>query len=339
MTGRRVPCAWAVSMRRPGPVAQPQHRQVRRPAPRRFAPDGQSSTEVAQGGGAARARAQMAHARLVASCRSPCVAWPPLGGATVKWPSQPPVIYREDNRGFADTPGPPARRRLPRRPRSSRGSRHCRDRQDGHGDPPSRTPCRSPNPEPRPSAAADLQQLTGQLLAPPSRPATRGHYRDLRAVRPGYLHSQGRMGYNQIAGPDQRRFFVEQAVKATAATYQANAFFDRAAEFFLGRAGMDRRQRARHRRRLPCREPRRPDGAPAARAAASGLGHPQQLPVGPHGGRLSLRLGGPAGGGARLAGRRRGRHTGTGTSWWTRPRTYLRSRSGRWPRPSRQTEA
>lgn len=49
----------------------------------------------------------------------------------------------------------------------------------------------------------------------------------------GYLDSQGRMGYNQIAGPDQRRFFVDQAVKGAAATYQPNPFFDRATDFFL----------------------------------------------------------------------------------------------------------
>jgi superfamily I DNA/RNA helicase len=49
----------------------------------------------------------------------------------------------------------------------------------------------------------------------------------------GYLAARGRMGYNQIAGPDQRRFFVEQAVKATAAVYEPNAFFDRATDFFL----------------------------------------------------------------------------------------------------------
>jgi superfamily I DNA/RNA helicase len=51
----------------------------------------------------------------------------------------------------------------------------------------------------------------------------------------GYLAAQGRMGYNQIAGPDQRRFFVEHAVKATAAAYQPtpNSFFDRAIDFFL----------------------------------------------------------------------------------------------------------
>lgn len=49
----------------------------------------------------------------------------------------------------------------------------------------------------------------------------------------GYLSAQGLMGYNQIAGPDQRRHFVEQAVKATAANYQPNAFFDRATGFFL----------------------------------------------------------------------------------------------------------
>jgi superfamily I DNA/RNA helicase len=49
----------------------------------------------------------------------------------------------------------------------------------------------------------------------------------------GYLAAQGRMGYNQIAGPDQRRFFVEQAVKTTAAAYQPNPFFNRATDFFL----------------------------------------------------------------------------------------------------------
>jgi hypothetical protein len=49
----------------------------------------------------------------------------------------------------------------------------------------------------------------------------------------GYLAAQGRMGYNQIAGPDQRRFFVEQAIKDTAAAYQPNPFFDRATDFFL----------------------------------------------------------------------------------------------------------
>lgn len=49
----------------------------------------------------------------------------------------------------------------------------------------------------------------------------------------GYLAAQGRMGYNQIAGPDLRRFFVEQAVKSIAATYQRSSFFDRATDFFL----------------------------------------------------------------------------------------------------------
>ena len=49
----------------------------------------------------------------------------------------------------------------------------------------------------------------------------------------GYLAAQGQMGYNQIAGPDQRRMFVVQAVKATAATYRPSAFFDRATDFFL----------------------------------------------------------------------------------------------------------
>ncbi|SBT89318.1 UvrD/REP helicase N-terminal domain-containing protein [Streptomyces sp. DI166] len=49
----------------------------------------------------------------------------------------------------------------------------------------------------------------------------------------GYLAAQGRMGYNQIAGPDQRKVFVEQAVKETAASYKPNSFFDRATDFFL----------------------------------------------------------------------------------------------------------
>jgi superfamily I DNA/RNA helicase len=49
----------------------------------------------------------------------------------------------------------------------------------------------------------------------------------------GYLASQGRMGHNKIAGPDQRRYFVEQAVKATATAYKPNPFFDRPADFFL----------------------------------------------------------------------------------------------------------
>jgi superfamily I DNA/RNA helicase len=49
----------------------------------------------------------------------------------------------------------------------------------------------------------------------------------------GYLAAQGRMGYNQIAGPDQRRFFVEQAVKTTAATFGPKRFFERALDFFL----------------------------------------------------------------------------------------------------------
>lgn len=49
----------------------------------------------------------------------------------------------------------------------------------------------------------------------------------------GYLAAQGRMSYNQIAGPDQRRFFIEQAVKATAVAYKPNPFFDRATDFFL----------------------------------------------------------------------------------------------------------
>ncbi|MFE2135458.1 3'-5' exonuclease [Streptomyces sp. NPDC059466] len=49
----------------------------------------------------------------------------------------------------------------------------------------------------------------------------------------GYLAAQGRMGYNQIAGPDQRRVFVEQAVKEAAASYKPSSFFDRATDFFL----------------------------------------------------------------------------------------------------------
>jgi superfamily I DNA/RNA helicase len=49
----------------------------------------------------------------------------------------------------------------------------------------------------------------------------------------GYLAAQGRMGYNQIAGPDLRRYFVEQAVKTTATSYQLDPFFERATDFFL----------------------------------------------------------------------------------------------------------
>lgn len=49
----------------------------------------------------------------------------------------------------------------------------------------------------------------------------------------GYLASQGRMGFNQIADPDRRRFLVERAVKATATTYPPDPFFDRANEFFM----------------------------------------------------------------------------------------------------------
>ncbi|MEU3767168.1 3'-5' exonuclease [Amycolatopsis keratiniphila] len=49
----------------------------------------------------------------------------------------------------------------------------------------------------------------------------------------GYLASQNKMGYNQIAGPDQRRFHVAQAVKSTAAIYKPNKFFDRSNDFFL----------------------------------------------------------------------------------------------------------
>lgn len=49
----------------------------------------------------------------------------------------------------------------------------------------------------------------------------------------GYLAAQGRMGFNQIAGPEQRRLFVEQAVKTTQAAYKPSKFFDRATDFFL----------------------------------------------------------------------------------------------------------
>ncbi|MGW5646217.1 3'-5' exonuclease [Saccharopolyspora sp. NPDC003752] len=49
----------------------------------------------------------------------------------------------------------------------------------------------------------------------------------------GYLAAQGLMGYNKIVGPDQRKFFIEQAVKATAAAYMPNPFFGRATDFFL----------------------------------------------------------------------------------------------------------
>jgi superfamily I DNA/RNA helicase len=49
----------------------------------------------------------------------------------------------------------------------------------------------------------------------------------------GYLASQGRMGFNQIAGADQRRFFVEQGLKATTAAYKPHPFFSREIDFFL----------------------------------------------------------------------------------------------------------
>lgn len=49
----------------------------------------------------------------------------------------------------------------------------------------------------------------------------------------GYLAGQGRMGYNQIADPDMRKHFVEQARKATASTYKPNPFFERTTDFFL----------------------------------------------------------------------------------------------------------
>lgn len=49
----------------------------------------------------------------------------------------------------------------------------------------------------------------------------------------GYLAARGRMGYNQIARPEQRRDYAEQAVKAAAAGYKTSAFFDRPTDFFL----------------------------------------------------------------------------------------------------------
>jgi superfamily I DNA/RNA helicase len=49
----------------------------------------------------------------------------------------------------------------------------------------------------------------------------------------GYLAARGRMGNHQIATPGQRRYYVEQAVKATATTYRPSPFFDRATDFFL----------------------------------------------------------------------------------------------------------
>ncbi|MCO1593832.1 ATP-binding domain-containing protein [Micromonospora sp. RHAY321] len=49
----------------------------------------------------------------------------------------------------------------------------------------------------------------------------------------GYLAARGLMGNHQIATPNQRRYFVEQAVKATATTYRPSTFFDRATDFFL----------------------------------------------------------------------------------------------------------
>jgi superfamily I DNA/RNA helicase len=49
----------------------------------------------------------------------------------------------------------------------------------------------------------------------------------------GYLAARDRMGYRQIATPAQRRYYVEQALKATAASYRPSPFFDRATDFFL----------------------------------------------------------------------------------------------------------
>jgi superfamily I DNA/RNA helicase len=49
----------------------------------------------------------------------------------------------------------------------------------------------------------------------------------------GYLASRDRMGYNQIADPQHRRFFVEQAIKTTASSYKPSTFFERATTFFL----------------------------------------------------------------------------------------------------------
>jgi superfamily I DNA/RNA helicase len=49
----------------------------------------------------------------------------------------------------------------------------------------------------------------------------------------GYLAAHGRMGYNHIAGPDERKFFVTQAIKSTVQIYKPSPFFDRAIDFFL----------------------------------------------------------------------------------------------------------
>lgn len=50
----------------------------------------------------------------------------------------------------------------------------------------------------------------------------------------GYLASQDRMGFNQITDPDERRFFVEQAVKSVGSNHPTGtSFFSRATDFFL----------------------------------------------------------------------------------------------------------
>ncbi|MFG1923293.1 3'-5' exonuclease [Cryptosporangium sp. NPDC048952] len=49
----------------------------------------------------------------------------------------------------------------------------------------------------------------------------------------GYLASQGKMTYNQIADPDVRRYLVGQAVKTVAARHDPSQFFDRSTDFFL----------------------------------------------------------------------------------------------------------
>ena len=49
----------------------------------------------------------------------------------------------------------------------------------------------------------------------------------------GYLNSQGRMGYNDIAGATARGQFVRAAVSDTVKTYKPNGFFDREIDFFL----------------------------------------------------------------------------------------------------------
>lgn len=49
----------------------------------------------------------------------------------------------------------------------------------------------------------------------------------------GYLNSRGLMGYNAIAGADERAMFVGQAIMAVAAQYGPTNFFAREREFFL----------------------------------------------------------------------------------------------------------